>query len=47
MGRRELPVTKVKKAFLEFLEKKDFRVFLAFQETEVTRSDMCSLFLSL
>lgn len=47
MGRRELLVTKVKKAFLEVLEKKDIRAFLASQETEVTWSDMCSLFLSL
>lgn len=36
MGRRELLVIKVKRAFLELLEKWDIQVFLALQETKVT-----------
>ena len=36
MGRRELLVTKVKKALLELLERTDTQVFPASQETKVT-----------
>ena len=45
MGRGEPLVTRVKEAFLEFLEKMAAQVILVLQATKVTGSDRCSVFL--
>lgn len=47
MGKKELLVTQVKKAFLELLEQKDTQVYLASQEIKVTKVDQWPIFLSL
>lgn len=47
MDKQDFLVTKVKKAFLELLEQKDTRVYLASWEIKVTRVDQWPLFLSI